>query len=105
MGELVDGGGGLVCWMQLTLSFSRLRELGEERPRHGPILFPSDSACLPGPLSDGDAESIQAFYGFYGNPIYRPYGFGAWGVGSSGFGYNTMVSSPNSLYGGYYYAG
>ena len=23
------------------------------------------------PLSDGDAESIQAFYGFYGNPIYR----------------------------------
>ena len=27
--------------------------------------------CLPAPLSDGDAESIQAFYGFYGNPIYR----------------------------------
>ena len=80
--------------------------------------------CLPAPLSDGDAESIQAFYGFYGNPIYRlenileflwnlflpssffrPYGFGAWGVGSTGFGYNTMVSSPNSLYGGYHYAG
>ena len=26
---------------------------------------------LAAPLSDGDAESIQAFYGFYGNPIYR----------------------------------
>jgi len=61
--------------------------------------------CLAAPLSDGDAESIQAFYGFYGNPIYRPYGFGAWGVGSKGFGYNPMVSSPNSFYGGYHYAG
>merc|ERR1712203_670859 len=27
---------------------SRLRELGEEIPRHGPILFPSGFACLPG---------------------------------------------------------
>ena len=38
-------------------------------------------------------------------PLFRPYGFGAWGVGSKGFGYNTMVSSPNSFYGGYHYAG
>ena len=29
------------------------------------------SSVLPAPLSEGDAESIQAFYGFYGNPIYR----------------------------------
>ena len=77
------------------------------------------------PLSDGDAESIQAFYGFYGNPIYRcksfmdmtkvvtltktdffrPYGFGSWGFGSSGFGYNQMVLGPNAHYGGYHFAG
>ena len=36
---------------------------------------------------------------------FRPYGFGAWGFGSAGFGYNTMVSSPNLVYGGYHYAG
>jgi len=54
-------------------------------------------------MSDGDAESIAAFYGFYGSPIYRPYGFGSWGYGSAGFGVGeTYVASPN-IYGGYYY--
>eukprot|EP00091_Calanus_sinicus_P010941 TRINITY_DN25013_c0_g1_i1.p1 TRINITY_DN25013_c0_g1~~TRINITY_DN25013_c0_g1_i1.p1 ORF type:complete len:113 (-),score=29.37 TRINITY_DN25013_c0_g1_i1:202-498(-) len=66
--------------------------------------------CQPTPivkrsaLSAGDGESIQAYHGFYGNPIYRPYGFGSWGWGSEGFGYNTIVSRPN-VYGGYYFAG
>ena len=62
---------------------------------------------------DSDSEHIQAYNGFYGNPIYRwkknqleiflrPYGFGSWGVGSVGFGNKMMVSNrPNSLYGGY----
>merc|ERR1712198_149973 len=54
-------------------------------------------------MSDGDAESIHAFYGFYGSPIYRPYGFGSWGYGSAGFGLHpTYVASPN-IYGGYMY--
>merc|ERR1712192_361268 len=37
---------GAVSSEQLSVGFSRLRELGEETPRHGPILFPSGSACL-----------------------------------------------------------
>merc|ERR1712061_915524 len=72
--------------------------------------------CLCGSsfLHDGQRlEHIQAYNGFYGNPIYRwkknqleiflrPYGFGSWGVGSVGFGNKMMVSNrPNSLYGGY----
>merc|ERR1712008_203003 len=38
------------------------------------------TTCLAAPLSEGNSESIQAYYGFYGNPIYRPYGFGSWGL-------------------------
>merc|ERR1711915_172836 len=67
------------------------------------------AAVFAGPLvkreamSDGDGESIQAFHGFYGSPIYRPYGFASWGWGSPGFGtYKTYVASPN-IYGGYKY--
>lgn len=55
--------------------------------------------------STGTARYISVFLRFIPPLFFRPYGFGAWGVGSSGFGYNTMVSSPNSLYGGYHYAG
>merc|ERR1711936_713807 len=57
------------------------------------------SLCVGAPFStmDSDSEHIQAYNGFYGNPIYRwkktqleiflrPYGFGSWGVGSVGFG-------------------
>ena len=50
-------------------------------------------------------KSSTMFKKFILPPLFRPYGFGAWGVGSKGFGYNTMVSSPNSFYGGYHYAG
>ena len=50
-------------------------------------------------------KSSTMFKKFIFPPLFRPYGFGAWGVGSKGFGYNTMVSSPNSFYGGYHYAG
>merc|ERR1712105_155696 len=54
-------------------------------------------------MSDGDGESIYAFQGFYGSPIYRPYGFASWGYGSPGFGrYKTYVAEPN-IYGGYKY--
>merc|ERR1712080_290478 len=53
----------------------------------------------PSPLSKGHGESIPVIYGFYGNPIYRPYGFGAWGFGSEGFGYRSLVSRPLSLRG------
>merc|ERR1712098_61056 len=68
------------------------------------ILCMVSPPCLPSPLSDGHGESIQAFYGFYGNPLYRPYGFGSWGFGSEGFGLRSIVSQPNSVYGGYYWA-
>merc|ERR1711973_31172 len=52
-------------------------------------------------LSDGDAESIPAFYGFYGSPMYRPYGFPTFGWGSAGFGYNSIVVPTPNIYGGY----
>jgi len=58
-------------------------------------LFLFATVCLAAPLSDGDAESIPAFYGFYGNPIYRPYGFGSWGWGSANYGYNALYVPNN----------
>merc|ERR1712113_460930 len=54
-------------------------------------------------LADGNAEPISAHDGFYGNPLYRPYGFGAWGYGSQGYMKNHLII-PN-VYGGYYFAG
>eukprot|EP00090_Calanus_glacialis_P036420 TRINITY_DN621_c0_g1_i4.p1 TRINITY_DN621_c0_g1~~TRINITY_DN621_c0_g1_i4.p1 ORF type:complete len:104 (+),score=26.25 TRINITY_DN621_c0_g1_i4:42-314(+) len=56
-------------------------------------------------LAEGNAEPISAMNGFYGNPIYRPYGFGSWGYGSAGYGlHSTVVYGPN-FYGGFYASG
>merc|ERR1712106_645593 len=47
-------------------------------------------------LAEGNAEPISAMNGFYGNPLYRPYGFSSWGVGSSGYMRNSVVvTGPN----------
>merc|ERR1711899_75491 len=54
-------------------------------------------------LAEGNAEPITALNGFYGNPLYRPYGFGAWGYGSNGYISHAMVI-PN-VYGGYHFNG
>ena len=54
-------------------------------------------------LAVGGAEPVDAMRGFYGNPLYRPYGFGAWGFGSHGYMLNSLVL-PN-LYGGFHYSG
>merc|ERR1712098_957416 len=56
----------------------------------------------PMSLADGDAEPIYAMNGFYGNPLYRPYGFGSWGWGSAGYGLNRVVVKGNNIYGGYF---
>merc|ERR1712106_385248 len=53
-------------------------------------------------LADGSAEPIYAMNGFYGNPLYRPYGFGSWGFGSAGYGLNSVVVPGKNIYGGYY---
>merc|ERR1712025_975399 len=54
-------------------------------------------------LAEGNAEPIQALNGFYGNPIYRPYGFAAWGYGSAGY-MSHALEIPN-VYGGYHFYG
>merc|ERR1712203_321854 len=54
-------------------------------------------------LAVGDAEPISAMNGFYGNPLYRPYGFGAWGYGSAGYMKSHLVIP--GVYGGYHYYG
>merc|ERR1712001_348859 len=54
-------------------------------------------------LAEGNAEPITALNGFYGNPLYRPYGFGAWGYGSQGY-MSQALEIPN-VYGGYHYYG
>merc|ERR1712128_52901 len=56
-------------------------------------------------LAEGNAEPINAMNGFYGNPIYRPYGFGSWGYGSHGYGvHSTTLYGPHA-YGGFYTRG
>merc|ERR1711890_215117 len=58
----------------------------------------------PDAMAESGAEPIQAINGFYGNPLYRPYGFGAWGFGSAGYGSHRMIfRSP--FYGGFYASG
>merc|ERR1712080_27854 len=52
-------------------------------------------------LADGEAEPIYAMHGFYGNPLYRPYGFGAWGYGSSNYMRGSSVVTGPNMYGGY----
>merc|ERR1712027_114865 len=54
-------------------------------------------------LADGNAEPIHAMNGFYGNPLYRPYGFGSWGYGSAGY-MSHSLEIPN-VYGGYHFYG
>eukprot|EP00090_Calanus_glacialis_P036422 TRINITY_DN621_c0_g1_i6.p1 TRINITY_DN621_c0_g1~~TRINITY_DN621_c0_g1_i6.p1 ORF type:complete len:104 (+),score=23.35 TRINITY_DN621_c0_g1_i6:42-314(+) len=56
-------------------------------------------------LAEGNAEPISAMNGFYGNPLYRPYGFGAWGYGSTGFMRNSIVETGPNIYGGYFNRG
>jgi len=56
-------------------------------------------------LADGDSEPVYAMQGFYGNPLYRPYGFGSFGWGSTNFMRgHTVVTGPN-IYGGFYASG
>merc|ERR1711936_225540 len=56
-------------------------------------------------LADGNAEPISAMDGFYGNPLYRPYGFSSWGYGSNGYMLNSIVVRGPNIYGGYYNRG
>merc|ERR1712106_867302 len=56
-------------------------------------------------LAEGNAEPISAMNGFYGNPLYRPYGFSSWGVGSSGYMRNSVVVTGPNIYGGYHFSG
>merc|ERR1711892_1041486 len=63
---------------------------------------PVKRSAAPISLAEGNAEPINAMNGFYGNPIYRPYGFGSWGYGSHGYGeHSTTLYGPHA-YGGLY---
>merc|ERR1712128_260885 len=63
---------------------------------------PVKRSAAPLSLAEGNAEPINAMNGFYGNPIYRPYGFGSWGYGSHGYGvHSTTLYGPHT-YGGFY---
>merc|ERR1712123_417383 len=62
---------------------------------------PVKRSAAPLSLAEGNAEPINAMNGFYGNPIYRPYGFGSWGYGSHGYGvHSTTLYGPHA-YGGF----
>merc|ERR1712123_242929 len=56
-------------------------------------------------LAEGNAEPISAMNGFYGNPLYRPYGFSSWGFGSSGYMRNSVVVAGPNINGGYHFSG
>merc|ERR1711892_730951 len=63
---------------------------------------PVKRSAAPLSLAEGNAEPINAMNGFYGNPTYRPYGFGSWGYGSHGYGaHSTTLYGPHA-YGGFY---
>merc|ERR1712059_43558 len=62
----------------------------------GPVKRSADAMSL----ADGDAEPINAMYGFYGQPLYRPYGFGAFGYGSVNYGLARTIVPGH--YGGFY---
>jgi len=64
---------------------------------------PSLALSDPSALSAGDGELINIIHGYYGSPVYRPYGYSAWGWGSEGYGYRPIVAAqPNTFYGGYF---
>merc|ERR1712106_893935 len=63
---------------------------------------PVKRSAAPLSLAEGNAESINAMNGFYGNPIYRPYGVGSWGYGSDGYGLHTNTLYGPHAYGGFY---
>merc|ERR1712106_39853 len=63
---------------------------------------PVKRSAAPLSLAEGNAEPINAMNGFYGNSIYRPYGFGSWGYGPHGYGvHSTTIYGPHA-YGGFY---
>merc|ERR1711872_24913 len=98
--------------LSLSLSFFRFWSLSLDMARVQQILqlllvVATLATVLASPMvkreamSDGDGEAIFAFRGFYGSPVYRPYGFTSWGYGSPGFGtFPNYVASPN-IYRGY----
>merc|ERR1712128_116497 len=63
---------------------------------------PVKRSAAPLSLAEGNAEPINAMNGFYGNPIYRPYGFGSWGYGSHGYGVHSPTLYGPHTYGGFY---
>merc|ERR1711892_308877 len=63
---------------------------------------PVKRSAAPLSLAEGNAEPINAMNGFYGNPIYRPYGFGSWGYGSHGYGVHSTTLYGHHTYGGFY---
>ena len=71
---------------------------------HCGFLLPSSSRQRRSALSSSDGEIISSFRGFVGYPIYRPYGFGAWGWGSHGFG-QSVLEAASPYYGRYQIAG
>merc|ERR1712215_143135 len=72
-------------------------------PLSSPV--PVKRAADPMSLADGNAEPISAMDGFYGNPLYRPYGFSSWSYGSNGYMLNSIVVRGPNIYGGYYNRG
>ena len=55
------------------------------------------------PMSNVDGEIRIFNSGFIGNNYYRPYGFApAWGYGSNGYGYHSMVYSRPNIYPNYF---
>merc|ERR1711864_48037 len=108
---------GVDCWSLTALDLSVTATAMAATHRSLPIialvfLIVSLGDCSPVKrsadafgLADGESEPIYAMQGFYGNPLYRPYGFGSFGWGSPNFMVgHTVVRGPN-IYGGFYNSG
>ena len=56
-------------------------------------------------LSTGNVSAKQSFVITFNISCNRPYGFGAWGYGSTNYGIHRIIVSGPNFYGGFHPSG